>query len=666
MAEKKAQNSYTNESITKLENEERVRSRPEVIFGSNGLEGCKHSFLEILANSIDEAREGYGSTIRVTVFKDRTMEVDDCGRGVPMAWNPKHNEYNWSLIFCELYAGSKYDNNNDAGVYQYSLGTNGLGACSTQYSSEFMEVSSYRDGMVYSMSFKKGKPKGKLKERPQEKKDRKSGTVIRWKPDLEVFTDIAIPFEYYKEVLHRQSVVNCGVELLLKFENDDGSWKEERFYYQNGLSEYVKELAKGDDLTLPTEWEMQAEGKDREDLEAYKFKANISFCLTANTSAAEYYHNSSFLEYGGATEKAARAAFTASLDKFAHKNGKYTKNEAKISFSDIDESLVIVINSASTKTSYENQTKKAINNTFIQKALTDYLTRQLDAYLMETPKDAEAFITRVLANKRARETAEKNKIDIKKTLLQKSSMDAANRVEKFVACRSKDKTKRELYIVEGDSAMSSCKLGRNAEFQAIIPVRGKTLNCMKVGLDRIFKSDIIVDLLRVIGVGAETTKHTKELDGFYPERLSWDKIIICTDADEDGFQIRTLLLTLFYRLLPSLIKDGRVYIAESPLFEITCGEDTYFAYTEEEKEEKIKELGRAKYTVQRSKGLGENEPEMMWQTTMNPATRRLVSVLPADDKETEEIFDTLLGDNLPARKEYIYKYGSFYLAQADL
>ena len=345
--------------------------------------------------------------------------------------------------------------------------------------------------------------------------------------------------------------------------------------------------------------------------------------------------------------------------------GKYNKNEGKISFADIEDCLALVVNSFSTIASYENQTKKAITNSFIAESLTSFLKEQLEIYFAENPTDTDKFITQVLVNKRTREHVEKERLNIKKKLT--AATDVSSRVEKFVSCRSKDPERRELYIVEGDSAMTSCKLGRDAEFQAIIPVRGKTLNCQKSSYDRIFKSDIIVDLLRVIGCGVEfKTKVKTDMPPFSIDALRWSKIIICTDADEDGFQIRTLLLTLFNRLLPTLIREGRVYIAESPLFEITAKSGIYFAYNEQEKLEIIEKLGSEKYTLQRSKGLGENEPDMMWQTTMNPATRRLIRVTECEAEATEHIFDVLLGDNLAERKEFIANFAAMYADKADI
>ncbi len=655
---------YGDQSIVSLKGADRVRKRPGVIFGSDGLEGCEHSAFEIISNSVDEAREGYGKVINITAYADRSIEVEDFGRGIPLDWNAKEKRYNWELVFCELYAGGKYNNNADASSYKYSLGLNGLGACATQYSSEYMTVKSYKDTKLYSMDFKKGKPVSELTVTDLQKKDRRTGTVIRWRPDLQVFTDIAIPKEYYLDMLKKQSIVNPGITLHFRWQ-EGKAFEEYDFVYENGIIDYVSELAGENSLTAPITWSTETKGKDRDDKDEYSLKIDVSFCFSNTVAIIEHYHNSSFLEHGGSPDKAVRSAFVSEIDKYLKSTGKYLKNESKITFSDIEDCLVFVSNSFSTQPSYENQTKKSITNTFIAEAMTQFLRHNLEIYFIEKPIEADKIAAQVLINKRSREKAETTRLDIKKKL--SGTMDVANRVEKFVNCRSKDPEIRELYIVEGNSALSSCKTGRAAEFQAIIPVRGKTLNCLKAPYDKIFKSEIISDLLKVIGCGVEIKGKVKgDIVPFSPEALRWSKIIICTDADKDGFQIRTLILTLFYRLLPTLIKMGKIYIAESPLYEINVKNDTFFAYNEAEKIKILEQIGDQKYTLQRSKGLGENEPEMMWQTTMNPATRRLIRVTETDAEETAIMFDTLLGDDLAARKAFITENGQKYLSDLDI
>ncbi|MBO5716275.1 MAG: DNA topoisomerase, partial [Clostridia bacterium] len=643
---------YDNQSIKALKGADRVRLRPGVIFGSDGLEGCEHSFFEILSNSVDEAREGHGNVIKVTAYKDHSIEVDDHGRGVPLGYNEAEGRWNWDLIYCELYAGGKYDNNNEDSAYEYSLGLNGLGACATQYSSEYMDVYSYDGVYERSIHFRKGEPVSELETRELAKGEKRTGTVIRWKPDLDVFTDINIPHSFFEETLHRQAVINSGIEFELNVEEDNKKFSKKSFKYEHGISDYIKEMCGESAATEPILWHLETQGRDRNDKDEYKLKADFSFCVSNTVNKLEYYHNSSFLEHGGSPDKAVKVAFVYALDKYIKNANKYNKTEAKIQFTDVADCLCLVINSFSTMTSYENQTKKSITNTFIYEAMTEFLKKNLEIYFMEHPVEAEIFANQVLLNRRSRETAEKTRIQLKESL--KSKMDFSNKVEKFVNCRSKDPAIRELYIVEGDSALTSCKLGRNAEFQAIIPVRGKTLNCLKSSYEKIFKCEIITDLLRVIGCGVEFKGKVKgNIDPFDINDLKWSKIILCTDADEDGFQIRTLLLTLFYRLLPTLLKEHKVFIAETPLFEITTKDKTYFAFDEFEKADILKKLGNTKYTIQRSKGLGENEPEMMWETTMNPETRRLISVDPADPYLTEVMFETLLGDDLAARKKFI-------------
>lgn len=664
MAAKKTE--YNEQSIKSLKGEDRVRLRPAVIFGSDDIIGCQHSFIEILANAVDEAREGFGTKIIVKKFKDLSIEVEDFGRGVPLGYNESEKRYNWELVFCELYAGGKYEKDDEGSAYEFSLGLNGLGATATQYSSEYMNVSSYNGKTVSEMKFKRGRPQGELQVRDSVSGEKRRGTIIRWRPDISVFKEIDIPVKFLEETLRRQAFINGGVRFILEVENDKGKFEHSEYYYENGVADYINEVTDGVSMTAPVFWSFETKGRDRADLKEYKLKAEIAFCFTKeNAGIAEYYHNSSFLEYGGAPDKAVRNAFAYAIDKYAKSQNKYKKNEDKLTFADIADNLTVIINSASTETSYENQTKKAITNSFIQKALTEYIKTNLEIYLTENHTSAELITNQVLVNMRAREGIEITRKEIVKKL--SGSMDVSNRVEKFVPCHSKDANIREVYIVEGDSALTSCKLARNEEFQAIIPVRGKTLNCMKSSYEKIFASDIIVDLLKVIGCGVEVkAKKAGDIATFNYDNLKWSKIIICTDADEDGFQIRTLLLTMFYRLLPTLIEKGKIFIAESPLFEITCGKDTYFAYNEKEKNDILADLGSKKYIIQRSKGLGENDPEMMSKTTMCPQTRRLIAITPDEADATARMFDVLLGDALQERKRFITEFGHLYIKDADI
>ena len=653
---------YGNDSITALKGADRVRKKPSVIFGSDGLDGCQHAVFEILSNAIDEARAGYGSLITIIRYLDGSIQVDDQGRGCPVDWNETEQRYNWELVFCELYAGGKYGRDGD---YKYALGLNGLGSCATQYASEFMDVVVVRDGKRYTLHFEKGENVGGLHEEPAPR-NAHTGTSIRWKPDREVFMDTDIPAEYFADTVKRQAVVNAGITFLFRNETEPGSFEEVQFLYEHGLIDYVTELAGEGALTAPVFFPSpERSGRDRADMDDYKVKLSVAFCFSNRVQVIEHYHNSSWLEYGGSPDRAVRSGFVSALDAYLKAQGKYNKGESKIAFQDIQDSLVLVTNDFSTETSYENQTKKAINNKFVQEAMTDFLKERLEIYFIENPLDAQKIAEQVLINKRARENAEKTRLNIKKKLT--GSMDISNRVQKFVDCRTRDASRRELYIVEGDSALGSVKLARDSEFQAIMPVRGKILNCLKSDYTKIFKSEVITDLLRVLGCGVEVKdRHAKEMAGFDLSALRWNKVVICTDADVDGFQIRTLILTMLYRLTPTLIQEGYVYIAESPLFEITCKGDTWFAYSNAEKDSVVAKLKGKKCDIQRSKGLGENDPDMMWLTTMNPDTRRLIKVMPEDVKQTATMFDLLLGDDLQGRKNYIASDGHLFLDLADI
>ncbi len=648
--------SYGNESISQLKGADRVRKRPGVIFGSDGLEGCEHAVFEIISNSVDEAREGFGDRIIVTKYLDSSVEVQDFGRGIPVDYNQNEKKFNWELVFCELYAGGKFSDE-----YGFSLGLNGLGLCATQYASEYMDVEIFRDGFVYRLHFEHGEITGEMQKAKTSK--RQTGSKIKWRPDIEVFTEIEVTGEYFKDILKRQAVVNSGLKLVYREETGSG-FEESEFLYEDGIAGYVKEVAGEDAFTSVQLWQTERAGRDREDKPDYKVKLSAALCFSNRVKLLEYYHNSSFLEHGGSPDRAVKVASVGIIDSYLKQQQKYLKAESKITFQDVEDCLVLVSSSFSTQTSYENQTKKAINNKFVYEAMTDFLRHGLEVYFVENPDDAAKIAEQVLINKRSRESAEKTRQGLKKKLA--GSLDIANRVQKFVDCRSRDLSVRELYIVEGDSALGACKLGRDSEFQAIIPVRGKILNCLKAEYDKIFKNDIITDIIKVLGCGVEVrAKAGKELSSFDIAGLRWNKIVICTDADYDGFQIRTLILTMLYRLVPTLINKGYVYIAESPLFEITAKDKTYFAYSEAEKKHMLEEIN-GKYALQRSKGLGENEPDMMWLTTMNPKTRRLIKVSPADAAATAEMFELLLGDNLQGRKDFIAEFGQNYLDAADI
>ena len=659
--QKLAKKKYDNNSISALKGADRVRKRPGVIFGSDDIQGCIHGFFEILSNSTDEAKTGHGHIIETIKHKDGSIEVRDYGRGVPMDWNENEKRYNHELVFEELYAGGKYSDAN----YDYSLGLNGLGSAATQYASEWFDVTSIRDGYEYSMHYEKGIAKGKLKK--TKTKSRKTGTVQRWLPDPEVFTETDIPLDAFQSILKQQAIVNAGITYSLL---DEESGEKFTYLYPEGILGYVTELSGEDSLTVPFLFSGEGKGRDRADKDDYSVKADIAFCFSNKTQTLRYFHNSSFLEHGGSPDKATRQAMVAAFDKEIKARGKYTAREAKITFGDIQDSLILVINSFSTQTSYENQTKKAINNKYIQEFLTDLIKSNMQVWFIEHKPEADKIIEQVLINKRSREQSETQRITVKKKLMEKT--DVTNKVKKFVDCRSKDPEKREIFIAEGDSALSSLIVARDPEFQALMPIRGKILNTQKASLQSVFASDIIMDLIRVLGCGVELRgkKLPKDIPAFDIDRLRFGKVIMACDSDVDGFHIVCLITTMIYNLCPQLIENGNLYYVLTPLFEIEdrTGKDHeyLYAFTDEEKDMLIAGKDPKKITIQRAKGLGELDAPVMARF-LNPATRKLVRVTAEDADEMAQWFETLFGSDVAPRKLYLENHFSdISLEELDL
>ena len=655
-----AKKNYDNNSISMLKGAERVRKRPGVIFGSDDIEGCIHGFFEILSNSTDEAKTGHGDRIDVIRFSDGSIQVTDHGRGVPMDWNETENRYNWELCFSELYAGGKYSDSN----YDYSLGLNGLGAAATQYASEWFDVTSVRDGYEYTMHFEKGEPASELGKRKV--RGRPTGTVQRWKPDSDVFTETDIPPERFREILKQQAIVNAGITYSL---HDEESGEDFEYLYPEGILGYVTELAGDESITAPFLFSGEGRGRDRADKDEYSVKADVAFCFSNSTQILRYFHNSSYLEHGGSPDKAVRKALVDSFDKEIKARGKYTAKEGKLTFGDIQDSLILVTNSFSTQTSYENQTKKAINNKYIQEFLTELIRSNMQIWFIEHKPEADRILEQVLINKRSRESSESQRITVKKKLMEKT--DVTNKVKKFVDCRSKDPAKRELFICEGDSALGSLLTARDPEFQALMPIRGKILNIQKASLQSVFGSDIIMDLIRVMGCGIEVrgTRLPKDIPQFDESRLKFNKVIITADMDVDGSHIVCLVTTMIYRLCPQLIEKGYLYYAMTPLFEITdrTGRQpqTLYAFSDAERDKLIRDKDPKKITIQRSKGLGENDAEMMARF-ITPGTRRFIRITADEAEEMEKWFNLFMGNDVAPRKEYIEQHGHEYMDELDI
>lgn len=659
-----------NRNMKRLKDEQQVRQRPAPIFGTNDEKGAFHSVEEIIANSIDEAREGYGDEIDITVEEGNIITVADRGRGLPMGWNEDEQMYNWELALCTLYASGKYD----SAQYGQSLGLNGLGLTATQYASAFMDVESTYDDKVHTIHFKEGKPVGDMQV--TKATGTGTGTKIRFQPDPKVFPalkSVPLSANMFLPLLNSQAMLQAG--LKINFKHYELGTQVTTFYYKDGMAEFVDKILEDKSIIPGTPYYFDsAEGTDYPDrildYPNYKVNLRIAFNFCRDTSSVYIYHNGSKMFEGGTTVEGFERGITKAFTDAARSAGKISRAD-KFLYKDISSMLVCVASTDAPghRTEFKNQTKGAINNIFIGQSMLNFVYEKVMYWMVQNKTQADKVLSEAVANKTAREEADKVSKKVISNL--SKSVSFGNKPKNFRDCSSKNIFERELYIVEGLSALGSVKLACNAKFQAVIPVRGKIINCLKEKITRVLSNDIIIDLYRVLGCGMEVkTKHIDNLPAFDINKLNWGKIIICTDADVDGMHIRTLLITMFYILSPSLLKAGKVYIAETPLYEMTYKKETKFAFDENEKAqylEYFKSLGAkdGQIKIQRSKGLGENDPEMMSISTMRPDTRRLIPVeYPNNDNELATYFNALLGDDLETRRMLIDEY--FEITESDL
>lgn len=635
---------YNNESIRKLTDLEAVRTRVSVYAGSADREGAFTTVKEIVSNSIDEFKEGYGDKIEILYNEDGSITVRDSGRGIPMDWNESEQEYNYKLLLFTLNAGGKYDSSN----YGYSIGLNGIGSGLSTMSSEYAKIQSIRDGNIYSITAKKGIPQGELSIK-QNKDNLPSGTVVTWKPDTDVFDDIDFPDSWFLEYIKRQAIVNKGLRIVFSNKNDEVI--EE--YYENGIKDYIHELANNKNFTSGEYFETDdILGKDRADRDEYKSKFEVAYVFNNDNPAMESYHNSSYLSEGGSPHDAIKSAFVYTIDRLIKKLNKYNKNEKKISFTDIEESLVVITNTYSTETQYKNQTKLAISNKFIKDKLNELLRNNLQVFFVENPLDAEKVADQVLANKRAREKAEKTRIDVRKQLSKKNN-SITNKVEGYYPPKSKNKEERILAICEGRSALSSMLDGRDINTYGIYPIRGKTLNVYKASNSKIAKDELITDLYSILGCGMELEgKRGTKSNNFDINNLQFDKITIFADADEDGVgSILPLLLVMFERLSPELLKEGKIYYGQTPKYEVKTLNEEYYAFNDKEFEEIKKEIGNQKYEVNFVKGLGELNQQGI-SMCMRPEAENLLQIT-AEKDESFDILKVFMGKRVDKRREII-------------
>lgn len=644
---------YGNNSIRSWSDLQAIRNRPANTLGSDDITGAKHVLLELTGNSLDEAKGGFGDTVVITKYKDLSLSVEDKGRGVPMQFNDVENEWNYYLVFGRLHSGGKYEK-EDGDAYADAVGLSGLGAAAAQLSSEYFYVRSRRDGYCYEIETKDGEFVNELKETKEDYDS--TGTFIKWRSSLDVFTDIDIPIEDIKEYAEEQSIVNKGIKMIVV---DEANNEVFEYFYENGIIEYMNNYVEKDAFTDIQYWESKARGKDHENRKEYSSKYQIAFCFSNQKPMLKAYHNSSYLKHGGVTHDAVKTAFTYTIDKLIKTQGKYNKNEKKITFADIEDSIAVIVNTYSTHTSYENQTKFAINNKFIKEYLTEFLKDKLEVYFIENPIEADKVVNQVLVNSRARQKAEKTRTTAIKQLSQEVK-DSRSRPEKFLPCRSKNKDEVELILIEGDSAMNSVKNSRNSKIQCVYPLKGKSLNVLKANLDKIIKNNEIIDVFQILNCGMEYNgKAIKGIKKFNIDDLKVNKIIVFSDEDEDGMHIRSLLIAIFYILAPKIIENGHLHVLESPLYKIENKNNLHLVYSEKEKNELVKTLS-GKTNVQRFKGLGGLNASMLSKTAMHPENRRLTQITMDDAKRAKEVIEMFMDEDVEDRKAFIQEHGDKY------
>lgn len=655
---------YGNESIRQLTDHTAVRKNPAQYAGRSDKSGAFTTVREIVSNSIDEfkarliaerkgelEKEGFnlnsGTKISITYNADNTITVKDNGRGVPLAFNNKEQEYNYVLIYMRLNAGGKFDKEEEnSSGYDFSIGLHGVGSALTVLSSSYAKVTSIRDGKQYEIAFEEGEPVGDLVEIDNTTDD--NGTTVQWIPSLQVFDENDLPKEWFTHYAEEQAIVNKGLTIEVKYKDDE----PDVYYYENGIVDYVKECSEKSFTTLRYLETDIIVGRDRKDRDDYRSRYEIAYLFDNENPRVESYHNSSYLKNGGSPHEAIRLAFRSTIDKKIEELNLYEKKEEKISFDDIMDSLIVVTNSYSTHTAYENQTKFAITNLFIKTKMTQLIRDDLEIYFTEFADEAEKICKQVLANKRSREKAEKTRLDVRKKLSGEIGTFSAGALKDFKNCSSKDKSKNILAICEGKSALSAMMDGRT-KHHAIYPIRGKILNVSKAQIDAILENKEIMEIFKILGCGMAIGKEGSSTYTFDESKLNFDKIAIYVDADEDGMgSIFPLLLNVFWRLAPKLILSGRVYLGVTPKYEVATVDEVFYAMNDSELEVVKKDLGNKKYEIHYIKGLAELSAEGM-EMSMSLERDNLIRIVVEDHEKSIGFLDTYMGSDIEPRQKLI-------------
>lgn len=626
MSEEKSREngSYDTDSIQVLEGLKAVKQNPAMYIGSTDERGLHHLVYEVVDNSIDEALAGFATRISVSLNKDGSVTVIDDGRGIPVAMHKKYNKSGVELVMTTLHAGGKFDSK----AYKVSGGLHGVGVSVVNALSSWLEAKVRRDGKEYYQKYDHGAAIASLKEIGNAEK---SGTTITFLPDPEVFETVDIKYETVTARLKEQAFLNAGLEIEIL---DERSGQSDKFKYDGGISEFVQHINRNKTPLHPNPIFLKAEKKDVEVEIAIQYTDGYTeniFTFANNINTHE----------GGTHLSGFKGALTRVLNDYGRKNNLFEGIDFSLSGEDCREGITSIISVKVRKPQFEGQTKTKLGNSEVRGIVESLTNEKLTEFFEETPIVARTVIEKTVTASRAREAARKaRELTRRKGLLESSALPG-----KLADCSSRDPSKTEVYIVEGDSAGGSSKQGRNREFQAILPLRGKILNVEKARMDKILKNNEILALITAIGTGIG--------EEFEIEKARYHKIIIMTDADVDGEHIRTLLLTFFFRYMRPLIEEGYLYIAQPPLYKISRGKQVVYAYSERERSEKIKEMGDKGINIQRYKGLGEMNPNQLWETTMDPENRMTVQVTVDDAVEADELFTILMGEKVEPRREFI-------------